>query len=572
MLLLTIFAFLAGVVTILSPCILPLLPIILSSVDGTGRQKPTGVVVGFVASFTFFTLFLSTIVKLSGIPSESLRFLSIVVIALFGASLLIPQVQLYTERLFSRLSALMPSRQQKPGFWGGVVIGLSLGLLWTPCVGPILASVISLAITGTVTAQAFVITFAYALGTAIPMFGIMLAGSSALNKVPWLVKNTGNIQKIFGVLMVLTAIAIYFNLDRRFQTFVLTALPSYGTGLTQFEDSNAIKRELEKVSKKTMQDLTMTNQTVGKILPQGPVAPEIIPGGKWLNSDPLTLAQLKGKVVLLDFWTYTCINCQRTLPYLQKWHETYSDKGLAVIGVHAPEFEFEKDSENVQQAIEDFKLTYATVQDNDFATWRAYENRYWPAKYLIDAEGYVRYTHFGEGAYDETEKVIQQLLAEAGASDVTSQVDNATYRINSKTPELYLGFERMQNFSSPESIVENALTIYSAPASLRNNQLAFVGNWSVRDEYANPQQGAELLLNFDAKEVFLVMRNTGAPAKVSVSVDSEQQYLGEDAAEGVVTVDSDRLYKLINLQTPGRHILKLKFQDGNAQLFAFTFG
>src|SRR3989344_4838691 len=432
MILIIAFAFLAGIITVLSPCILPILPIILTSSIGgqnTGKLRPMGVVIGFILSFTFFTLFLSTIVRISGISADSLRFFSVLVIAGFGLSFLIPQFQVFLEKLFSKLSGFMPSSQERTGFGGGLLIGLSVGLLWTPCVGPILASVISLAITGTVTFDAFLITFAYSLGTAIPMFLIMLGGQSALRRVPWLLANTGKIQKAFGVLMIITAIGIYFNVDRRFQTYILETFPQYGTGLTKFEDNEMIKKQLEK-----KKGTEMKNED------KGVKAPEIIPGGVWFNSDPLTLSNLRGKVVIVDFWTYSCINCQRTFPYLRKWYETYKDKGLVIIGVHSPEFEFEKSEKNLTQAIKDFKLPYPIVQDNDFATWRAYNNRYWPAKYIIDKGGYIRYTHFGEGAYDETEKVIQDLLKETGAKDVSLQINNPTYQTNAKTPEIYFGF------------------------------------------------------------------------------------------------------------------------------------
>lgn len=572
MLLLVIFAFLAGVVTVLSPCILPLLPIILSSADGRGKQKPLGVVTGFVASFTFFTLFLSTIVGLSGISANSLRVFSIVVLSILGASLFVPQIQARLEILFGRLANLVPSGQNRTGFWGGLIIGLSLGLLWTPCVGPILASVISLAITGTVTAQALLITLAYAVGTAIPMFGIMLAGSTALQKVPWLVRNASRIQKAFGVLMILTAVGMLFNVDRRFQTYILTVFPGYGVGLTRFEDNASVRQALERVNQKPVEDTKIGKPMFEVAIPKGPIAPELIPGGKWFNSEPLTLSGLKGKVVVVDFWTYTCINCQRTLPYLRKWYEKYKDKGLVIIGVHSPEFEFEKDANNVGRAIQDFGLTYPIVQDNNFDTWRAYNNHYWPAKYLIDKDGYIRYTHFGEGKYDETEKVIQELLKETGATDVTVELDNPTYQVSSNTPETYLGYERIQNFASLETIVKNTLITYTAPTSLKSNQVAFEGGWVVKGEYADPQEGAKLFLNFEAKEVFLVMRSKGDLAKVRVYLDNKLQDFGEDNKYGVVSVDSDRLYKIINLQLPGRHLLRLEFEDNNSELFAFTFG
>lgn len=551
MIILVSFAFLAGIVTILSPCILPILPIILSSsVDTAGKRRPFGVVVGFVLSFTFFTLFLSSIVKLSGIPAESLRYFSVFILIVFGLSLFVPTFKQTIEQLSSKLAKFAPNGQTNHGFFGGLIVGLSLGLLWTPCVGPILASVISLAISGTVNAQAFIITLSYSLGTAIPMFIIMQAGSTALRKVPWLLQNGGRIQKAFGVLMVVTAIGIFFNVDRKFQSFVLNTFPQYGVGLTKFEDNTSVKKELEKINQKPIDKTKFGKPSSDITLPKGPIAPELIPGGSWFNSKPLTLAELKGKVVIIDFWTYSCINCQRTMPYLKKWWETYKDKGLVIIGVHSPEFEFEKSEKNLAQAIKDFKLPYPIVQDNNFDTWRAYNNRFWPAKYIIDKEGYIRYTHFGEGAYDETEKVIQNLLKEIGAKDVSSKINNPTYQVQTKTPEIYLG---------------SARNPYKSGFTL-------TGDWNVMKEYANPQKGAKLILGFESKEVFLVMRSKNTPAIVKVYLDDKLQDFGEDNKNGIVIIDADRLYKLINLQTPGRHILRLEFEDNNTELYAFTFG
>lgn len=577
MILLIIFAFLAGIVTVLSPCILPVLPIILStSVGGhkSGRSHPTGVIVGFVLSFTFFTLFLSIIVKLSGIPAESLRYLSIFIIILFGLSLLVPKIQVLTEQLFTRLSRLLPSRKtvSNPGFVSGVLVGISLGLLWTPCVGPILASVISLAITGTVTLDALLITLAYSLGTAIPMFMIMLGGQNFIRRAPWLLSNTAKIQKVFGVVMILTAFAIFNNVDRQFQTYILNKFPNYGVGLTKLEDNRLIRTQLDKINSNSLQKEDLGKPMFDLLSPKGVIAPEINGGGEWFNSKPLTLKELQGKVVLVDFWTYTCINCQRTFPYLKNWWDKYKDKGLVIIGVHSPEFEFEKGKENIEKAILDFGLEYPIVQDNDFATWRAYNNRYWPAKYFIDKEGHIRYTHFGEGEYDESERVIQELLKETGAKDVPADVDNPSYKVETRTPELYLGFERIENIASPEEIVPNVATRYSTPKIIPSNYFSYDGVWTIMDEYASPKKGATLRLNFEAKEVYLVMRTNGKPAKVKVYVDDKMQYFGTDVKDGILNVDEDRLYKLVKLPVAGRHILKLEFMDDNTQLFAFTSG
>lgn len=575
MILLIAFAFLAGIITVLSPCILPILPIVLTSSIGgvnTGKSRPAGVVIGFILSFTFFTLFLSTIVRLSGIPAETLRFVSVLVVAGFGISLLIPQFQVFVERLFSKLAGFMPSTQGRTGFGGGLLIGFSVGLLWTPCVGPILASVISLAITGTVTFDAFLITLAYSLGTAIPMFLIILGGQSALRRVPWLLSNLGHIQKVFGVLMILTAIGIFFNIDRKFQTFILQAFPQYGTGLTKFEDNSLVQKNISELNgQKTIAEPGLANLTT---LPNYGKAPDFISGGEWFNSNPLTISSLKGKVVLVDFWTYTCINCQRTLPYLKDWYEKYKDDGLVVVGVHTPEFEFEKNAENVGEAIKDFKLKYPIVQDNNYATWNAYSNRYWPAKYLVDKDGFIRYFHFGEGDYDLTEKAIQDLLGDTAAAQT---IDNSGYEIESKTPELYLGYSRIQYLSSPEEIQKDKSALYSSPQTQDESTFSYQGAWIIGEEYSMPEKGSKLILNFDARNVFLVMRPKEKDVSGNISLKLNGKPVpntvqGEDVIKGTVQVTKDKLYKLIRLEKAEKSLLEIEFLDNNIQVFAFTFG
>lgn len=507
MIILILFAFLAGVVTILSPCILPILPVILSGSVSGGKRKPFGIVTGFVLSFTFFTLFLATIVSATGLSATFVRSLAVVVIFLFGLSLLIPGFQAMMEKLFARLSQLTPKSQNYTGFMGGLFIGFSLGLLWTPCVGPILASVISLAITGSVTSTAFFITLAYSLGTAIPMLMIIHGGRTLLTKVPWLLNNTGKIQKGFGVIMILTAIAIHFNLDRQFQTYILEVFPQYGTGLTSFEDNQLIRDQLDNLNSgdqsSTDNQLRLAGQpSFVADADQGVVAPDIKSQGEWFNSEPLSLADLRGQVVLIDFWTYSCINCIRTLPYLKTWHDKYSDQGLVIIGVHAPEFEFEKSATNVAQAIADFELEYPVVQDNDFLTWRAYNNRYWPAKYLIDKSGRIRYQHFGEGKYNQTEQAIQELLSETGADVSSTTIDNPDYQISSRTPETYLGYLRLDSLSSPEGLTKDRLTSYTLPTNLATNTYALEGDWTITPEHSLSTAGAKLHINFESKQVF----------------------------------------------------------------------
>jgi cytochrome c biogenesis protein CcdA/thiol-disulfide isomerase/thioredoxin len=505
MILLVFFAFIAGLVTILSPCILPVLPIVLGSATSGGKKRPVGIITGFIFSFTFFTLSLSYIVKATGLPSDSLRIIAIILVGLFGFSMLVPSAQIQMEKMFSILSGFLPKNTTDSGFIGGVVVGLCLGLLWTPCVGPILASVITLAATSSVNFTTIIITLAYSIGTAIPMFAIMYGGKSLL-----LLKNSASIQKIFGVLMILTAIAMYFNVDRTFQTYILEKFPNYGAGLTKFEDI-------------AFRNKSFTSTT-----------PDFIAGGEWINSKPLTISELRGKVILVDFWTYTCINCIRTLPYIKAWNEKYKDKGLVIVGVHTPEFEFEKEAKNVKKAIKDFGITYPVMQDNDYATWNAYNNHYWPAHYLIDKNGVIRDTHFGEGNYDETEKHIQELL------NVSMPIHNATYYVSAETPETYLGSAR------------------------DGGGYTLAGNWTKSPEYALPQMDATLTFLYEAANVYLVMRPKDKSGRVEVYLDGKLLQ--------TITVDSEKLYTLISLPTPGQHELQLKFLDNNLELYAFTFG
>lgn len=578
MILLIIFAFIGGIITILSPCILPVLPIVLSGSLTGGKRRPLGIVTGFILSFTFFTLFLSTLVRATGISADSLRYLAVFVLILFGLSLFVPKFQVWMEQLFSKLSSFISTRTNKKNpnsndFLSGLPIGASLGLIWTPCVGPIIASVITLAATSQINGSAIIITLAYSIGTAIPMLAITYGGRQLLQKVPFLLTQASFIQKGFGVLMVLTAIAIYFNIDRSIQTYILSTFPQYGTGLTALEDNAIVKQALNQLNNtKTIP----STKTVNMQLPKLFKAPGFTNySGEWINSTPLTIEELKGNVVLVDFWTYTCINCIRTLPYIRAWNEQYKDKGLVIIGVHTPEFEFEKSLQNVKKAATDFELTYPIVQDNDFGIWRDYNNQYWPAKYLIDKDGFVRYTHFGEGDYNETEQTIQELLKETGTT-VNSKIDNLDYTIQSKTPELYLGYKRIDHVVSPERILQNKAQQYTSPNSIPKNTLAFDGIWTIGEEFATPQKGSSLLVHFDAKEVFLVMKPKQETLPGIVNVLLNELPLttdaGVDITNSTITVNENRLYKVIHQQKAGPAVLKLKFEDNNIELFAFTFG
>lgn len=417
----------------------------------------------------------------------------------------------------------------------GLFLGMSLGLVWAPCVGPILASVIALAATGTVTGQTLAITLAYSVGTAIPMLVILYGGKKFIPATP-------HIQKFFGAIMIVVAAAMFFNLDRKFEIWILNVFPNYGAGLTKIENMAVVQKQLTGMG----------------------TAPEISGGQTWFNSKPLTLNELHGKVVMIDFWTYTCINCIRTLPYTKAWYEKYKDKGFILIGVHTPEFEFEKDANNVGMAIRDFGITYPVVQDNNYAIWNAYGNQYWPADYLINKDGKIVDTHFGEGDYDATEKKIQNLLG------VTIPIQNPSYQVHTQTPETYLGTQKLGALSSPEQPVAGQTQNYTVPDPIPYNTFAFGGSWTETPDRAMPAGSAlgaaQLLYHFDATSVYLVMRpkTEGVAGNIQVYLDGK--------LTNTITVDTDRLYTLVTLPAQGEHVLLLKFLDANLELYAFTFG
>jgi cytochrome c biogenesis protein CcdA/thiol-disulfide isomerase/thioredoxin len=577
MLLLLFFAFLAGVVTILSPCILPILPIVLSGSLAGGHKRPLGIVTGFILSFTFFTLALSALVSATGLSADALRTVAVVIIFGFGLSLLLPQTQVLLEQLFTKLSGLTPQQQNDAGFFGGIVVGLSLGLVWAPCVGPILASVITLAVTSKVTFAAVLITLAYSIGSAVPMLLITYGGRQLLQKLPWLLKNTAKIQKGFGVIMMITALGIAFNVDRQFQIFILQEFPQYGTGLTSLETNSTVTNALQEF--RDQSGLQPSGQSPeATLMKSGTPAPDFVGGTNWINSAPLSLkGNLKGKVVLVDFWTFSCINCIRTMPYLRQWYASYKDKGFVIVGVHAPEFEFEKKDENVAKAAKDFQLTYPIVQDNNFAIWKAYKNEYWPAHYLIDKNGDVRYVHFGEGNYAQTENAIRSLLDEAPLS-ATAAAAEAMSEPKRQTPETYLGFAKAEGYTQENQIVPNQPTDYTAHSPLENDAAGLNGKWLVGSEHITTQSdGASLKLNFLASEVFLVAGSeTGDVKTATVKLDGQPlpaKYYTDDMNEkGEIQIKENRKYDVINLGADyGRHEIEIIFSNGVAA-YSFTFG
>jgi len=582
------FAFLSGVITIFAPCIWPLLPLLLSVSAGEGRLRPLGIVSGIVVSFTIFTLFLAYLLSVLPIPPDIFRTIAAVIIILLGLTLLIPAINRMLEGWVSRFSGKFggAAGAKRKGFGGGFVSGFLLGTLWTPCAGPILAAVATLAATRAVTVEAVFVTLAFAIGVGIPLFIIAQLGQRVFVKSRKLSPYTARIQQVFGVIMILTAMAILTNFDKTIQIKLLDAFPSYSSFLTVFEENEAAQEQLDALvgndsDMSADNEKSMERGTTSKLDNLGK-APEFAGIEVWLNSEPLTMEALRGKVVLIDFWTYSCINCIRTLPYVTKWHEMYKDRGFTVIGVHTPEFAFERETQNVQNAIDRYDITYPVAQDNDYKTWRAYSNRYWPAHYLIDAEGRIRYTHFGEGKYDETEAAIRSLIEEAGMNvpedSVGEKESQSASSFRSRTPETYLGSDRME-YAFPDRNVGPGDRDFTLPETLPLHRFAFGGEWVVEDERSRAGENASIRLRFSASKVFLVMSADGAASgegRVRVLLDGEPagDVGGADVAEGgVVTVDADRLYELIDLgDAGGEHVLDLIFETPGVDVFAFTFG
>ncbi len=577
--LLLVFAFVSGLITILAPCIWPLLPIILSATATGGHRKPLGITLGIIFSFGLVTLTISYIVKVIPFDPNVLRLFAVVVIGLLGFTLLIPKLSGILEGYVSRLSGKFAIQNQGNGFWAGLLTGLALGIVWTPCAGPILATIATLAATQQVNSSIILVTIVYVIGVGIPLFLFATLGRRLFLGSKRLSPYLGRIQQIFGGVMILTAVLIFTNYDKVLQVKLLDFFPSYGSFIVKLESNSSIKQQLDNLKGGTNKNDDMIGKpfdmTDSNGLPNLGKAPEFVGINNWLNSKPLTMSELRGKVVLIDFWTYTCINCIRTLPHVTGWYNKYKDQGFVVVGVHTPEFEFEKDTKNVENAIKQYKIDYPVAQDNDYATWNAYSNQYWPAKYLIDANGVVRYIHFGEGKYEETEKTIQDLLKEAGKNidSPLQKMDDQTPK-SQNSPETYLGSKRMQ-YLVPNGKVETGSYRFTLSKNIPVNYFSFGGEWDVMSEYSSSRKGSVIEHNFQASKVFLVMRPTDNKSKkVKVFLDGKlvTSGSGKDVINGIVTVDSDRLYELINLESWGNHTLRLEFQDAETEVFAFTFG
>ncbi len=585
MLILILFAILAGAGTALSPCVLPVLPALLASGGVGGRRRPLGVVLGLMITFTITIVGIAKVVGGVGLGSDPLRDIAVVVLFAAGVVLLVPAIGDRLEARLSRLATFGPS-STGDGFRSGLLVGAALGFVYTPCAGPILAAVISVS---AASGRTVAVAIAYAFGSGVVLFGLTLGGRALFDRV----RRAGRgplLQRTLGVIMILTALAIVTNLDVRFDQQVAERIPDVNL-TASLEKSHAVESRLHELTgheakfKPSVSTPTASHSAsqasllaIAAGLKNVGTAPEFTDTENWFNTPgnrPLSLASLRGRVVLVDFWTYTCINSIRTLPYLKAWDATYRGQGLTIVGVETPEFSFERDASNVASAISQFGVKYPVVQDNEMGTWNAYGNEYWPADYLIDAQGHVRYATFGEGDYDKTETAIRALLAEAGAQ-VGGEAHPTDVVVPSEeaTPETYLGTARAQGWiNGPKSGRHD----YGPPPTgeLSVNDFAYSGTWSIDAQPAQAISGAGVDLEFEAKNVYLVLSSQGEhPLPVRVLLDGRPIPAadeGADVHDGVVTVSHQRLYSLVSLPRDEQHRLSLRFAPGVSG-YAFTFG
>lgn len=591
MLLLIGFAVLAGAGTALSPCVLPVLPALLASGGVGGKRRPLGVVIGLTVTFTVTIVGVADVVDGVGLGSDPLRAVAVAVLIASGLALIVPGLADRLEARLSRIAAFGASgaSNRGDGFRSGLVVGAALGFVYTPCAGPILAAVISVS---AASGRTVAVALAYSLGSAAVLFALTLGGRKLFDRIRAAGRGLA-LQRTLGVIMLATALAIVVGVDVRFDQYVAEHIPN--VNLTAgLEKSKAVENRLPSLTghgakfatgaktptaPRNASDAVLLADAQG-LKNLGP-APEFENTEDWFNTPgnrPLSLTGLRGHVVLVDFWTYTCINCIRTLPYLKAWDATYRKDGLTVIGVETPEFAFEKEASNVKDAIDQFGLRYPVAQDNEMGTWNAYGNEYWPADYLIDAKGDVRYAAAGEGDYDQTETAIRALLAEAGASvGGKSHPTDVIVPSEVATPETYLGTARAQGWRvAPKEGTHDYGT--SVPAQLALNEFAYSGTWNITEQPATAVSSARppgIDMQFEAKNVYLVLSSASEnPRQVQVLLDGKPisaKDAGADVHEGAVTVTGQRLYSLVSLPADQEHRLSLRFAPGVSG-YAFTFG
>lgn len=539
-------AFLEGFALIISPCILPILPIMLSVGISGGKGRPYGMVLGFILAFCAFTLLSRQLILFLHINNEWLRLISFYLLIVLGiimmSTYLSDKFGVATQSFADAGERLSNKMGHKGGFFNGLLLGLPIGLIWTPCAGPIIAAVIVQTVRQQTHLETVLTLLAFSIGAALPMLLLIILGKTMVTKMDFFKRHSILLRRLLGAIIVFTVI--------------VTA-----------------QGELLKWPISSAEAATLPTATLENALSQSYPAPEIQGITAWINSPPLTLQQLKGKVVLIDFWTYSCINCIRTLPYITAWDKKYRDQGLVIIGVHAPEFAFEHDLGNVQDAVTKDDIHYPVALDNNFTTWDNYSNQSWPAHYLIDRDGNVVYTHFGEGDYDVTENNIRVLLGKSPMP--MANAPEQAFDVN-QTPETYLGSDRADRFANPHSIFQTDNTPYIFPAELDSDQWALQGDWHIGNQKITAlAPGAAIRLHFNAKKVFLVLGSeTGQTVTLKLLLNGKPigNVGGKDVHNNQVVVNSDTLYELVNLPKAQDGVLEIDALSPGVEAYAFTFG
>ncbi|NUU19248.1 cytochrome c biogenesis protein DipZ [Cellulomonas humilata] len=530
--------------------------------DTSSARRPYLVIAGLVTSFTLVTLVGTVLLNLLGLPQDLLRWAGIAVLALLGVGLLVPRFEEVLERPFQRLT---PKRAPGAGR-GGFVLGLGLGAVYVPCAGPVLAAITVAGATGSVGPGTVVLTVSFALGAAIPLLILALAGRRVAERIAAFRTHQRAIRAAGGVLMVALALALAFNLTDAIQR----ALPGYTEQLQARVAANETVREqldLGGLVTDENRQLAECSNNSAELEDCGP-APAIRGIDTWLNTPdgaPVDLADLRGKVVLLDFWAYSCINCQRSVPHVTAWEEAYRDDGLVVIGVHTPEYAFERETRNVVDGAERLGITYPVAQDNAYATWTAYRNRYWPAHYLIDADGQIRQVSQGEGGYAQTETLIRELLTQADPGvtlGARTQVDDTT-PVADVTQETFLSVSKKSNVSGEYREGEST---YTLPEDQPADTVALGGTWTTDYQGATAGPDARLRLRYHAEVVQVVLGGTGAVTATVRDEDGTVVDRVELAVDG-----SPRAYALVDDDSVRSGTVELTAQSG-VQVFSFTFG
>jgi cytochrome c biogenesis protein CcdA/thiol-disulfide isomerase/thioredoxin len=556
-----------GLITGISPCVLPVLPVVFLSGGVGGKaddrasssrggaahsRRPYLIVVGLAISFSLFTLLGTLILSALPLPKDTIRWAGLVALVLLGIAMMFPRVQDLLERPFSRIGQRQVRREH-----GGFLLGLALGAVYVPCAGPVLAAITVAGATGRIGLRTVALTVAFAIGAAIPLLIFALAGRGVAERVRAFRDRQRGVRIVAGLVVIGLAIALTFNVTDALQRTV----PDYTQGLNNALNGSGVSKDLGSTRTESLEECADEPSTT---LADCAKAPTITGIQQWFNTPgnaPLNASALAGKVVLVDFWAYSCINCQRAIPHVEAWYSNYKSDGLVVIGVHTPEYAFEHDAGNVEAGAKRLKITYPVALDNNYTTWNAFQNDSWPAEYLIDSTGEIRHVGIGEGEYPVTESLIRQLLTAAnpGVSlPAPTDVADTTPTDQAQTPETYLGAQRAQGYV--DGMLPSGAQRFSYPDAVPDDEFALTGSWTVSDESLTAASGAGIRLNFSAEDVYLDVGGTGTITATVEGQSTTYQVAG-----------APNIYTVFDHSTPERKTLTVTLSPG-LSAYSFTFG